>query len=374
MDRFAGIKPFYVMEILERAQEMERDGRSVIHMEVGEPDFDTPVCVREAAARAMADGHTHYTHSQGMAALREAVCADYVARYGVDVHPEQVFITSGTSPAMLLAFSVLLEPGQAAIIADPGYACYAAFVEYSGGRALRVPVREGDGFQFRAETVRAHLDPSVGAVMVNSPANPAGTLAELGVPIVSDEIYPGLEYGPERARSMLEFTDECFVLNGFSKLYAMTGWRLGYLIAPRRYVPTLRKLAQNLFICAGSVAQWAGLAALTCAAEDVERMRRTYDERRRFLVPKLRELGFGIAVEPLGAFYVLANAKAFTSDSLAFAFDILDKAGVGVTPGIDFGPGGEGYIRLSYANSLDNIREGMNRLETYLKQLSGAPR
>jgi aspartate/methionine/tyrosine aminotransferase len=370
------IKPFLVMDVLERAHELQMQGADVVHLEIGEPDFDTPRCVKDAACRAIEAGETHYTHSQGLLRLREAICEDYRKRYGVQVDPGQVVVTSGTSPAMLLCFSVLLEPGDSVIISDPGYACYANFVEYAGGRTLRVPVEEEDGFQYRPDEIRRCSEESTRAIMINSPANPTGNvlspermraLAELGPSIVSDEVYHGLVY-EGRSHSILEFTDQAFVLNGFSKLYAMTGWRLGYLIAPMSYVREIRKLAQNLFICAGSVSQWAGIAALTEAGSDVEQMRAVYDERRRFLISRLRELGFGITVEPTGAFYVLANARHVDTDSYRLAFDILEKAHVGVTPGIDFGPRGEGYLRFSYANSLENIAVGMNRLERYLQE------
>lgn len=380
LSRLEAIKPFYVMAVLERAQELERQGARVVHLEIGEPDFDAPACVREAACRAMDAGHTHYTHSLGLPELRQAISEDYEARYGVSVDPGRILVTSGTSPAMLLTFAVLCGAGDNVLVPDPGYACYTNFVRFAGAEPRCVRVREEDGFQPRVEAVREAMDSRSRAVIINSPGNPAGTLmppetmaglaalAEEGLTVVSDEIYHGLVYAG-RERSILEFTDKAFVLNGFSKLYAMTGWRLGYLIAPEAHMDTLRKLAQNLFICAGSVAQWAGLAALRQAAPDVERMRATYDERRRYMLGRLAAMGLTVAVEPTGAFYILANAKRFTSDSLAFAFDVLEKAHVGLTPGVDFGPGGEGYIRFSYANSLENIREGLDRLERYLAGL-----
>ena len=369
------IKPFLVMDVLERAHQLEMQGADIVHLEIGEPDFDTPGCVKDAACRAIEAGETHYTHSLGLLRLREAICEDYRKRYRVEVDPDRIVVTSGTSPAILLCLSVLLEPGQSVILSDPGYACYANFVEFAGGRTLRVPVYEEDGFQYRPEDIRSCCDQDTRAIMLNSPANPTGTvlapermraLAELGPYLVSDEIYQGLVY-EGKEHSVLEFTDRAFVLNGFSKRYAMTGWRLGYLIAPRGFMREIRKLAQNLFICAGSVSQWAGIAALTEAGSDVDEMRAVYDERRRFLIRRLRELGFGITVEPTGAFYVLANATHIDRDSYRLAFDILEKAHVGVTPGIDFGPHGEGFLRFSYANSLENIAVGMDRLERYLQ-------
>lgn len=365
---------FKVMDVLEAAQAMEARGEHVVHLEIGEPDFDTPEAVKRAAIRAIEEGRTHYTHSLGLPELRQAISQDYLRRYGVEVDPGRILVTSGTSPAMLLMFGALLEAGDEVIVSDPCYACYRNFIRFVDGVPVPVPVSAEDGFQLHADAVATRLTPRTRAVLVNSPANPTGTLlsagrmaglAGLGTIICSDEIYHGLVY-EGREHSILEFTDTAFVLGGFSKLYAMTGWRLGWLVAPEAYMDCLRKAAQNLFISAGSVAQWAGLAALTECAADVERMRRTYDERRRFMIRRLREIGFTLACEPTGAFYVLADARRWTDDSLAFAFEILAEAKVGVTPGSDFGPGGEGFIRFSYANSVENIAEGLDRVERYL--------
>ena len=192
-------------------------------------------------------------------------------------------------------------------------------------------------------------------------------IADLGIPVISDEIYHGLVYG-EKEHSILEFTDDAFVVNGFSKLYAMTGWRLGYIIAPEDFVRPLQKIQQNFFVSAGSISQWAGIAALTEAETDVEQMVKTYDERRKYMIQRVRELGFGLTVEPAGAFYMLVNARHLSASSYDLAFEILEKAGVGVTPGIDFGENAEGYIRLSYANSLENIKEGLDRIEDFLSK------
>ena len=376
--RTGQIKPFMVMDVLEAAKKLEAQGTHIVHLEIGEPDFDTPKCVKEAACRAMDSGETHYTHSLGLQELREAICTDYETNYGVAVDPDQILVTSGTSPAMLLCFAVLLEPGDEVVISDPGYACYANFITFAGGVPVTVKVREEDGFQYRTEAIKEICTPRTKGIMINSPSNPTGTvlepdrmaeLAGLGPSIISDEIYHGLTYSG-RDHSILEYTDEAFVLNGFSKRFAMTGWRLGYLIAPKPFLRDIQKLAQNLFICAGSIDQWAGIAALQEAKPDVEAMRATYDERRRFMLRRLREIGFGVETEPTGAFYILANAKRFASDSYQLAFDILNRAHVGVTPGIDFGENGEGYLRFSYANSLENIAEGMDRLESFLHNAS----
>jgi aspartate/methionine/tyrosine aminotransferase len=275
---------------------------------------------------------------------------------------------------MMLVFAALLEKSQEVILSDPGYACYPNFIKFLGGIPARVPVYEKDGFQLRAEEISKRISRKTKAVLINSPSNPTGCLlsestmrsiAQLSPYIISDEIYHGLVY-EGKENSILEFSDRAFVLNGFSKLYAMTGLRLGYLIAPERFVRPIQKMQQNFFICASSLAQRAGIAALQETKKEVAEMKRIYDQRRRFMIGRLKELGFSITSEPTGAFYVFANARCFSGDSYRLAFDILENAHVGVTPGIDFGPNGEGYLRFSYANSLENIAEGMDRIERYL--------
>jgi len=377
--RSSSLPPFYVMEILEKAHEMEANGAHVVHLEVGEPDFDTPEAVKDAACRALEAGMTHYTHSLGIPLLRSAIAKHYNDRYGVRVAAENVIVTSGTSLAMVLIFSALLNPGEELILSNPSYACYPNILEFVGGVPRYVDVYEEDGFNYRPADIKGRMADSVKGVMINSPSNPTGIvmqdheLAELvetvagRAYIVSDEIYHGLVY-EGREHSILEYTDHAFVLNGFSKLYAMTGWRLGYIISPPDFVRPIQKIQQNLLICANSFVQQAGIAALEDTAAETAEMARIYDERRRFLLGRLREMGFGITVEPTGAFYIFANAKHYTHDSYAFCLEVLDKARVAVAPGIDFGSGGEGYIRFSYANSLDNIKEGTARLENYLKK------
>jgi aspartate/methionine/tyrosine aminotransferase len=377
------ITSFIVMDVLEKAHAMEKEGINVIHLEVGEPDFDTPACVKAAACQALDEGHTHYTHSLGALELREAICDYYAATYNVAVDPDRVVITSGTSPAMFLLFSILLEKGDEVIISDPHYACYPNFIHFMEGRPVRIPVYEEDGFQYRPEAIAKQIGPRTRAIFINSPSNPTGNLlspermqaiAALKtehdhVAIISDEIYHGLVY-EGKEHSMLEYAEDAFIFNGFSKLYAMTGLRLGYLIAPPQYIRPIQKIQQNFFISANSMVQKAGIAALREAGPDVAYMKQKYDKRRRFMIHRLKEMGFGIQVEPTGAFYVFANARHLAEDSYRLAFDILAKAHVGVTPGIDFGPHGEGYLRFSYANSLENIAEGMNRLQGYLDRFT----
>lgn len=371
------IRPFMVMEVLEKAEEMERSGREVIHLEVGEPDFDTPPCIKEACLQALQDGKTHYTGSLGLIQLREAICNDYWQRYEVKISPDQIVVTSGTSPALLLLFSVLLEPGDAAIIPNPYYPCYPNTIRFVDGKPLPVDVFEEEGFQYQPDVIRSIITPRTKAILINSPSNPTGQvmapelmaeLCEFDPYIVSDEIYHGLVYEGE-THTILEFTDRAFVINGFSKLYAMTGWRLGYVIAPKEFVRPMQKIQQNLFISANSMAQWSAIAALNQAKADVQAMVETYNKRRIQTLKRLKQLGFGIATEPTGAFYILANAKRFTESSYEYAFDILEKAGVGVAPGIDFGSNAEGYLRFCYANSMENIERAMERIGRYLESI-----
>ncbi len=375
--RASNIPPFIVMDILEKAHELEKKGQNIVHLEIGEPDFCTPQCICDAATEAIARGETHYTHSLGIIELREAICNYYYQQYGVSITPDRVIVTSGTSPALFMLFSALLEAGDEIIMSDPHYPCYPNFAEFLGAGAVTVKAEEKDAFQLEPDLIKKSMGPRTRAVIINSPSNPTGNLlssdrmeaiAEIGLPIVSDEIYHGLVYG-EKEHSILEYTENAFVLNGFSKLFAMTGWRLGYIIAPPDFIRPLQKVQQNFFISAGSISQWAGVAALTKAQDDVRAMKETYDQRRRYMIERVRKMGFGLAVEPAGAFYMLANAKHLTESSYDLAIDILEKAGVGVAPGVDFGKNVEGFLRFSYANSIENIKEGMDRIEGYLRTL-----
>jgi len=372
--RTARVEPFLVMDVLERAQDLERQGRSIIHLEIGEPDFATPAKIVQAAIASLNRGETHYTHSLGTLELRQAVAKHYRREYAVTVDPENVIITLGTSPGLLVALSALLEPGDDVILTNPCYACYPNFVRYLGARPRFVDVHAEEDFQPSPAGVRSRIGAHTRAVIINSPSNPTGTLlsaqtlaalAELPVTIISDEIYHGLVYG-ERAHSILEFTDDAIVLNGFSKRFAMTGWRLGYLIVPPRYVRPIQKLQQNFFISPNPFVQAAGVCALTESHPELHEMLVEYDRRRRRLVAGLQEVGFRVRSEPRGAFYVFADARSFTTDSYRFAFELLDEIGVAVAPGIDFGSHGEGFLRFSYASSLASIEEALDRLAAYL--------
>ncbi|MFC1835371.1 pyridoxal phosphate-dependent aminotransferase [Thermodesulfobacteriota bacterium] len=373
-ERSQEIPPFLVMDVLERAMDMAREGRDVIHLEVGEPDFDTPANITEAGIKALRAGKTHYTSSVGIPELRIAVAKNYNNTYGVEVDPDCVVITSGSSPAILVALATLLDPGSEVILSDPHYACYPNFVNFLGGVPAFIPVPAENGFQMDVQEAAAAITKETRAILVNSPSNPTGTImepermkqfAELGIPIVSDEIYHGLVY-EGKEHTVLEFTRNAFVVNGFSKLYAMTGWRLGYVIAPPEYIRPIQKMSQNFFISAADFVQYAGVEALTNSSEETREMTEAFNRRRLAMITRLKEIGFGIEVDPTAAFYVLADARKFSHDSYKFTFDILENAGVGVAPGIDFGNNAEGFIRFSYTNSMENILEGLDRIEAYL--------
>ena len=376
--RMRAIEPFLAVEVAERAAELERQGTDVVNLGYGEPDFEAPPVVREALEKALKDGRARYAHSLGILPLREAIADHYRATYGVAVAAEQILVTPGTSPAMLLLFGHLLDPGDEVVLSNPYYACYPNFIRYAEGVPVEVDTTEDDGFQYRPEAIAARLTPRCRAIMINSPANPTGMvlsadrmaaiarLAEAqGACVVSDEIYHGLTEG-ERDRSILELTDRAFVLNGFSKAFAMTGWRLGYVIAPRAHARALQTLFGNFFISTNEFVQWAGVAALREAADEPARFGRVFAERRRAMVAGLRAIGLGVGCEPRGAFYVLANARRFTQDSTRFAFEILEGCHVAVTPGAAFGSNAEGYLRFSYTASLERIEEGLRRLGAFL--------
>lgn len=369
------ITPFLAMEILEKAIERENEGKEVIHLEIGEPDFDTPQVVKEAAIKAINDGRTNYTHSLGILPMREAVAKHYLEKYGVSISPERVVVTSGTSPGLLLIFSSIISPGDEVILTNPCYACYPNFVKYVGGVPRYINVYDRENYELDVKGVKKILGRRTKAILINSPSNPTGTviskeklreIADLGITVISDEIYHGLVYEGDE-ETILSYGGDAFVLNGFSKAYAMTGWRLGYLIAPERYVRTIQKLQQNLFISANDFVQHAGLVAINEAKPHVEKMRAVFNDRRKVMIKKIKDVGFTVRSEPRGAFYVMADVSDFSRDSFSFAFELLREADVGATPGIDFGTNGEGFIRFSYANSVENIEIAFERIGNFLK-------
>ncbi|MEZ5578174.1 MAG: pyridoxal phosphate-dependent aminotransferase [Candidatus Competibacteraceae bacterium] len=378
--RMADIAPFHVMALLARARELEAAGRSIVHMEIGEPDFPTAEPIVAAGQRALAAGRTRYTAAAGLPELRQAISDHYRERYGVEIPARRILITPGASGALQLATAALINPGDRVLLADPGYPCNRHFVRLVEGRAVGVPVGPETGYQLTAELVERHWDEQTTAVLLASPANPTGTaiapeaLAAIvatiearGGRLIMDEIYHGLIYGAP-VQTALAYSDQVLVVNSFSKYYGMTGWRLGWLVAPEDLVGAVEKLAQNLFLAASTPAQHAALAAFTPAAAAIfEARRREFLARRDFLLPALRELGFRIPVTPDGAFYLYADCGRFTDDSHGFALRLLEETGVAITPGIDFGghlP--HRHVRFAYTNAIPQLAEGVERLRRAL--------
>lgn len=374
--RSRAIEPFHVMALLARANELQAQGREVIHLEIGEPDFSTAAPIVAAGQAALAAGHTRYTAARGLPQLREAIAGFYAQRYQLSIDPERVLITPGGSGALLLAASLLVDPGRHWLLADPGYPCNRHFLRLVEGAAQLVPVGPEVRYQLTPELVERYWDKDSVGALVASPANPTGTLLDReelrslsgavkqrGGHLVVDEIYHGLTYGCDAA-SVLEVDDDAFVLNSFSKYFGMTGWRLGWLVAPPEAVPELEKLAQNLYISAPSMAQHAALACFEPATlEILEARRAEFARRRDFLLPALRELGFGIAVEPEGAFYLYADISAFGGDAFTFCQHMLETQFVAITPGLDFGRNQAGHhVRFAYTQDLPQLERAVERV------------
>ena len=378
--RMAQIEPFHVMELMARAQALEAEGRSIIHMEVGEPDFATADPILEAAQRFLSGGHVHYTAALGLRQLREAISGFYRTRYGLEVSPERIVVTAGASGALMLALGVLVNPGDEWLLPDPGYPCNRHFVRLLEGRPMPLAVDAASNYQPTAEQLAASWTDRTRGLLVASPANPTGTLidddtmaalakvvATRGGTLLVDEIYHGLTYGVD-AESALALSDDVFVINSFSKYFGMTGWRLGWLVAPQRYVREIEKLAQNLYIAPSTVAQHAALAALNPETTTIlEARRREFSLRRDVLLPGLRKLGFKIAAEPRGAFYVYADCSGLAGDSFDFCQELLTEAGVAATPGLDFGSNApQRHIRFAYTIERNQIEEGLARMAEFL--------
>lgn len=379
------IEPFHVMSLLARAQALEQAGHDVIHLEIGEPDFTTAAPIVRAGQAALAAGHTRYTAARGLPALREAIAGFYRDRYQVQIDPERILVTPGGSGALLLASSLLVDPGKHWLLADPGYPCNRHFLRLVEGAAQLVPVGPETAYQLTPELVARQWNADSVGALVASPANPTGTVlsaAQLsalsqslkarGGHLVVDEIYHGLTYGMDAA-SVLQVDDEAFVLNSFSKYYGMTGWRLGWLVAPPQAVRELEKLAQNLYISASSIAQHAALACFEPDSIAIfEQRRAAFRERRDYLLPALRALGFRIEVEPEGAFYLYADVSAFTDDAQAFCAHFLETEHVAFTPGLDFGHHrANEHVRLAYTQEVPRLEEAVRRiahgLETWVR-------
>ncbi|HYD97197.1 MAG TPA: pyridoxal phosphate-dependent aminotransferase [Noviherbaspirillum sp.] len=377
--RLANIAPFHVMELAKMAAELERQGRSIIHMGIGEPDFTAAPPVIEAAARAMQDGRLQYTSALGIPALREAIAAHYQRVYGLTVAPSRIIVTAGASAALLLACAALVDKGAEVLMPDPSYPCNRHFVAAFDGNARLIASGPEQRFQLSDAMVREHWTAQTRGVLLASPSNPTGTsiahaelakivatVREKGGFTIVDEIYQGLTYD-EEPFSALSLGEDVVVINSFSKYFNMTGWRLGWLVVPEFLVPQVEKLAQNLFICASSVAQHAGVACFSPEAIAIYEQRKAEFKRRRdYIVPALRQLGFKVPVMPDGAFYVYADCSALSDDADQLTIAMLNEAGVVLVPGLDFGPhAARQYIRLSYATSLENLHEAVARLERF---------
>jgi aspartate/methionine/tyrosine aminotransferase len=379
-ERVQKISPFYVMELLEKARSMESKGEDIVHMEVGEPGFPTPSFVKKGAMRAIIDDHTFYTHSLGIPELRVRVAQHYLETYHVNIPPDRIIITNGTSGAFLLLFGALFERGSLLAISDPGYPCYKNIAIFMDADTLQVPVSEDSRFEITAAHLE-HAEKAPDALVLANPSNPTGTIYEDTALsslyqylsshnrlLIVDEIYAGLYYDKKPATA-LTISDNIIVVSGFSKTFAMTGFRLGWMVVPESIVRPLQKCAQNLFISPPSISQYAALSAFD-NPDEIEIMRKTYQERRDFLVPRLKNLGFSIPFYPDGAFYIYSGIGKWNIDSMDFANRALLEAGVAITPGYDFGSfRANTHIRFSYTESLEKLKKGCDRLELWLKTL-----
>src|SRR5215469_1352953 len=375
--------------VLARATQLAAQGRDIVNLGIGQPDFPTPPHIVEAAVKALRDGHHGYTPAVGILPLREAVAADLYKRFGVGVAPETVMIMPGGKVTMFMAILIFGEPGADILYPDPGFPIYRSMIEYTGARPIPVPIREQNNFAFSAEETLSLITPQTRLLIVNSPANPTGGVtpkAEVDkliaglerhpdVAIMSDEIYDHMVYDGETHVCLLSYPsirDRLILLNGWSKTYAMTGWRLGYAVWPGKLYDHARKLAVNLHSCVNAATQWAGLAALTGPQDDVAKMVAEFDRRRRVVVQGLNALPGISCATPKGAFYAFPNVKRTGWKAKALASALLEESGVAIIGGPDFGVLGEGYVRLSYANSTENILRALQRMGEFLASRKAA--
>jgi aspartate/methionine/tyrosine aminotransferase len=385
--RAEDIAPFMVMDILAQAKQLEAAGQSVIHMEVGEPDFETPQPIIEAGIKALKAGKTHYTPALGLPALREQIAAWYQERYQVTISPERVVVTPGASGALLLVMGALLEKEGSVLLADPGYPCNRHFARFVEGNVKAVSVGPDTQYQLTAQHIEQHWDEQTQIALLASPSNPTGTVispaelkklsaavkAKAGT-LVVDEIYHGLTDDGMNESTVLKFNDDAFVINSFSKYFGMTGWRLGWLIVPEGYTEVMDKLAQNLFLAAPTMSQYAALSAFApSTVEILEQRRHIFQQRRDFLLPAVKALGFDIPVTPQGAFYLYADCRQLLSDnikdSLALSQYLLREAGVAITPGNDFGINhAEHYCRFAYTTDEAKLMQAVDKLSNALRR------
>jgi len=380
--RLNSIAPFHVMALLARARELEAQGRSIVHMEIGEPDFDTPQPVVEAGIRALQEGKTRYTPAVGLRELREAIADHYLRQFELRIDPRRILVTPGASGALQLILAMLVDPGSQVLMTDPGYPCNRNFVFLFEGEPVMVPVDAQQHYQLSAELLEQYWSERTCCVMVASPSNPTGTVIstdkleallhkvrDRGGHLIVDEIYQSLWYG-EAPHTALSLGEDVFVINSFSKYFGMTGWRLGWLVVPEDAVTHLDTLAQNLFLSASTPAQHAALTAFQPETQMIlEQRRQEFQRRRDFLLPALRGLGFDISLEPQGAFYLYANCSRFTQDSFTFTTDLLEKAGVAITPGVDFGRHkADQHVRLAYTTSMQQLQLGVERIAEFIER------
>jgi len=378
--RVQAVEPFEVMEILARAAQLEKEGRKIIHLEIGEPDFPTPERVILAAARALRSGETHYTDARGIPELREAIAENYRAQTGTPVIPEtEILVTGGVSQALFYVLAAVVEKGTEVMYFEPGYSCYPNFARFFDGIPVPVELQKEKGFRIDPGALEEKITPRTRVLILNTPSNPTGTClekkelkeileicAENGVFAVSDEIYSGLVYGRERAPSAGQWGFEnVAVLDGFSKTYAMTGWRLGYGVWPEALRGAAEKLQQNFYISPSAFIQKPAVEAFK-AKPEVQKMKAEFNRRRAFLSKRLKKIPGLKFAEPAGAYYFFPDFSAYSPDSKALAETLLEKGGVALTPGSAFGRAGEGHLRISYASSLENLKEGLERLEKVL--------
>ncbi len=382
-ERMNDIAPFHVMKILAQARQLEAQGKSIIHMEVGEPDFDTPAQITKAGIKALEEGRTHYTPATGLPVLKQAIADYYQTQFSVKLDPSRVIVTPGSSGALQLLMSLLINPGDAVMLTDPGYPCNRHFVRLVEGEPLSIPVDHSTDYQINTEIARANWQDNVKAVLLASPSNPTGNtvsleemhslgrfLAEKDAYLIMDEIYQGINFDSDSVTALQTGTENLFVINSFSKYFDMTGWRLGWLVVPDEFVDAADRFAQNVFLAAQTMAQIAALEAFRPdTLSELARRTREFQRRRDYLIPELEKLGFKLHSKPGGAFYLYMDCSGLTGDSYQFSVDLLHNAGVAITPGIDFGANqAEKFVRFAFTTSLENLKEGVRRLAEYLQK------
>mgnify|MGYP001350514754 CR=1 FL=1 len=364
------IGSFLAMEIFSRAQQLEAHGREIIHLEFGEPDFSPPPEAADAVRKSFENGPAGYTHTQGIEQLRIEITRKYSEDYGIQINPEQVLVSNGSSLLLFLSVRMLSKPGSEVIFTDPSFACYENTIRIAGAEPVPVKLHKEEGFQLNLDELKKKVTPKTSAILINSPANPTGVvfttdvmkgLAELEIPVISDEIYADLNY-EDSPYSFLRFSENSIAIHGFSKYYAMTGWRLGFMITPIEWMSAAARIHQNLMISANDFVQQAGIAVLQKSMSYCEIMKNEFNKRRKYVLNRLSELGMEPGYTPTGAFYVLYEYRNSSKSSFNLCEEVLEKTGVAIAPGRDFGLGAEGYIRISYANSLENIERALIKM------------